>query len=395
VKYHVRVLAGRVDRGAGSHVYHQQLVRRLAARGHRVSLVCFNQDAEVGRDVEVHAIPPAEPTSFPFAWRFSAVRNYRHAHRGLLETNLPEADVVIGGEHLFLKAHAQRFPSTPWIYLPHSMLVDHEIGSYNLPGLLAFVTRSLYVHLQKWALRSAARTMRFTVMACTALTHRYPTVQPRFFVNPMATEMPPVGSRRRDGGPVRLLWVGRLVPGKRIDVALDALAEISAANWMFDVVGDGEARPQLEEQARRLGLSDRVFFHGFQSDPAEWFSQADLLVFPSRLENFPVTMVEAMSHGVACLAMRGDGVRYHTANAEIVEHGRDGFLANSDEDFGRVLAELLERPQLLRHAGETARDTVARLYTWDHHLGRLEELFDELTGTRAGADKARAELTHP
>ena len=60
-------------------------------------------------------------------WRFTAVHNYRHCHQGLLELDLPPADVVIAGEHLFLKAHARRFPQTPWVYLAHSLLVDQEI----------------------------------------------------------------------------------------------------------------------------------------------------------------------------------------------------------------------------------------------------------------------------
>jgi glycosyltransferase involved in cell wall biosynthesis len=392
VTYHVRVLAGRVDRGAGSHVYHQELVRRLAARGHRVSLVCFDRHPDVGSDVEVHAVPLPAPTSFSFLWRFNAVRNYRHCDLGVLQLDLTRADVVVGGEHLFLKAHARRFPDTPWVYLPHSLLVDYEIGSYNLPRSLEFVTRRLYVHLQKWALRRASRTMRFTQMACDALTGRYPDIQPRFFVNPMPTEMPRPTPRLPATTPIRLLWVGRLIPGKRIDVALDALARVAGANWVFDVVGDGAARPELEKQARRLGLSERVFFHGFQSNPADWYRRADLLVFPSRLENFPVTMVEAMSHGVAFLAMRGDGVRYHTANAEIVEHGRDGFLADSDEDFGRMLAELLERPDQLRTAGDAARETVKRLYTWDRHLDRLEQLFAELARPGLADAPARGDL---
>ncbi len=391
--YHVRVLAGRVDRGAGSHVYHQELVRRLAARGHRVSLVSFNPNPDVGSDVEVHAVPLPAPTSFPFVWRFTSVRNYRHCHRGLLQLDLPPADVVIAGEHLFAKAHARRFPQTPWLYLPHSLLVDQEINSYNLPRFFEHVTRRLYVHLQAWALRHASRTMRFTRLACDALTQRYPTIQPRFFINPMATEMPPPAvPRPGDAQPVRLLWVGQLIPRKRIDLALDALARAAAPNWTFDIVGDGGARPQLEEQTRRLGLADRVFFHGFQADPAAWYRRADLLVFPSWLENFPVTMVEAMSHGVACLAMRGDGVRYHTANAEIVEHGRDGFLADSDEHFGSLLAELVRRPEQLRTAGEAARDTVTRDYTWDHHLQRFEDLFEQLVAPAVARTPASGEL---
>jgi glycosyltransferase involved in cell wall biosynthesis len=390
--YHVRVLAGRVDRGAGSHVYHRELVRRLAARGHRVSLVSFEPHPDVGPNVEVHAVPLPAPTSVPFLWRFKAVLNHRHIHRGLLQLDLPPADVVIAGEHLFMKAHARRFPQTPWVYLPHSLLVDQEIASYNLPKLLEMVTRRVYVHLQEWALRHATRTMRFTRLACDALTERYPNIQPRFFINPMATQMPPLVTRPSATQPVRLLWVGQLIPRKRIDLALDALARAAAPNWIFDIVGDGGVRPQLEEQARRLGLADRVFFHGFQSDPADWYRRADLLVFPSWLENFPVTMVEAMSHGVACLAMRGDGVRYHTANAEIVDHGRDGFLADSDEHFGTLLTELIQRPQQLRAAGEAARDTVKRNYTWDHHLHRYEQLFEQLVAPAVARTPAGAEL---
>ena len=392
VQYHIRVLAGRVDRGAGSHVYHQELVQRLAARGHRVSLVSFDPNPAVGTNVEIHAVPLPAPTSFPFLWRFTAVRNYRHCHRGLLQLDLPPADVVIAGEHLFMKAHARRFPQTPWVYLPHSLLVDQEIASYNLPKFLEVVTHRLYVRLQEWALRHATRTMRFTRLACDALTKRYPSIQPRYFINPMATEMPPWAPRPPAAQPVRLLWVGQLIPRKRIELALEALAKTDSPNWIFNVVGDGSARSDLEEQARRLGLADRVSFHGFQSDPSDWYRQADLLVFPSWLENFPVTMVEAMSHGVACLAMRGDGVRYHTANAEIVEHGRDGFLADSDEHFCRLLAELIQRPEQLRAAGEAARDTVKRNYTWDHHLHRFEQLFEQLVAPALARTPADGDL---
>src|SRR5262249_21625503 len=157
------------------------------------------------------------------------------------------------------------------------------------------------------------------------------SVRPRFFVNPQATEPPAEVGDRPEGGPVRLLWVGQLIPRKRIDLALSALAGIRGGAWEFDVVADGTSRQALEGQAPEPGLADRVHFHGFQKDPAAWYRRADLLLFPSWLENFPLTMLEAMGHCVPCLAMRGDGVRYHTANAEVIEHGRDGFLADSDE----------------------------------------------------------------
>jgi glycosyltransferase involved in cell wall biosynthesis len=391
--YHVRVLAGRVDRGAGSHVYHLELVRRLAARGHRVSLVCFCAPPEMADSAEVFVVPPRQPPG-RFLWRFTSLLNYFHYARGLQRLPLPPADVVIGGEHLFLKPHHRRFPETPWVYLPHSLLVDQEIRSYNFPPFMQWVSTALYVRLQRWALNHATRTLRFTEMSCDALLERYGRrVRPRFFVNPQATELPPPEEKPPGDGTLRLLWVGQLIVRKRIDLALAALARVADAPWHFDVVGDGPARPDLERQARELGLAGRVHFHGFKADPAPWYRSADLLIFPSWLENFPLTMLEAMGHCVPCLAMRGDGVRYHTANAEIIEHGTDGYLADTDDDFARQLGELVRHPEGLRAAGAAARATVARRYTWEHHLDRLEQLTDELRGGRSLAACGLAEKT--
>src|SRR5436305_14670271 len=130
--YHVRVLAGRIDRKAGSHFYHLELVRRLSQRGHRVSLVCFAPaPADLECD-EAFAIPAPTPAG-RFLWRFQTLLNARHYGRALDRLPLGPVEVVVGGEHLFLKRHQRRFPQTPWIYLPHSLLVDQEIRSYNYP----------------------------------------------------------------------------------------------------------------------------------------------------------------------------------------------------------------------------------------------------------------------
>jgi glycosyltransferase involved in cell wall biosynthesis len=302
-----------------------------------------------------------------------------HCTRQLLHQSLQPADVVVGGEHLFLRGHSRLFPETPWIYLPHSLVVDKEIKSYQLSPLMDIVSTRVYMSLQRWALKHAHWTLRFTHRACEVLKARYgQAIKSRFFINPMGIEVPQQYTKTGEAGTVRLLWVGQLIPRKRIDVALSAMAKLRRYNWRFDVVGDGIARESLERYVKQLGLTDRVQFHGFQADPSLWYHQADLLLFPSWLENFPITMLESMSHGVPCLAMRGDGIRFHTANAEIIRHRVDGFLADSDADFCIQLEQLLQIPQSLRSAGKEARATIERQYTWDQHLDRYEELFDEL-----------------
>src|SRR5215472_3549131 len=115
---HVRILAGLLDRKAGSHVYHVDLATRLQARGHRVSVVCFR--AEAGLPFETVEIP--RPEAWPFFWRVRSATDYIGVSRRLWQATLDRPDVTIGGEHLFLRAHARRFPG-PWIYLPHSLLL--------------------------------------------------------------------------------------------------------------------------------------------------------------------------------------------------------------------------------------------------------------------------------
>jgi hypothetical protein len=55
--------------------------------------------------------------------------------RDIANAQLDEPDVVIAAEHLFLKGHAQRFTRTPWLYLPHSLVIAHEIDSYGMTGI--------------------------------------------------------------------------------------------------------------------------------------------------------------------------------------------------------------------------------------------------------------------
>jgi glycosyltransferase involved in cell wall biosynthesis len=269
MRRHIRILAGRVDRAAGSHVYHQELVCRLAARGHRVSLVCFESVPEVAGAAEVFEVGKRPGPPPRLIWRLGAVLDYLHCSRGLARLSLPPADVVIGGEHVFLKAHRCLFPRTPWIYLPHSLVVDQEIRSYNLSPLQHWVTSALYVHLQRWALRHADRTLRFTHHAARALETRYGrSVGARYAINPMGIELPDQSPRTAGGGGLRLLWVGQLIPRKRIDLALAALGGLRGLDWQFDVVGDGPARAALEQQAQDLQLLDRVRFHGFHAPRA-------------------------------------------------------------------------------------------------------------------------------
>jgi glycosyltransferase involved in cell wall biosynthesis len=384
MRRHIRILAGRIDRAAGSHVYHHQLAMRLLRRGYRVSVICFSVQPELAGDLGEITPIPRKSFEFPGIWRLASPLQYVHCSRNIRNVQLTTPDLVIGGEHLFLKAHDERFQHVPWIYLPHSLLVDLEIQSYGAPGIARTISSWTYVHLQRWALAKANATLRFTHQACDALKRRYPSLTPRFSVNPMGIDLPPRHERTSNTSAPELLFVGQLITRKRIDVALHALTFLRDLDWCFRIIGDGPLRKSLEREVHELNLADRVRFYGFQTDPSPWYRNADLFLLPSWLENFPVTIMESMSYGVSCLTMRADGKRIFNANSEIIQDGIDGFLANSTEDFTIQLRRLVANPELLRQCGRAARRSVERQYTWDLHLDRYEALFDQLAREYSG-----------
>lgn len=114
-----------------------------------------------------------------------------------------------------------------------------------------------------------------------------------------------------------LLFVGNLVPVKAVDTLLDACALLSrSVSFQLYVLGDGPCRRSLREQARRLGLSERVRFHGPvpQRDLPSWYRAADLTVLSSLSEGIPNVLRESLACGTPFVATDVGGIREITAN---------------------------------------------------------------------------------
>lgn len=102
-----------------------------------------------------------------------------------------------------------------------------------------------------------------------------------------------------------ILSVGRLEHVKGHDVLLDALAILArAVHVRAVIVGEGRQRGELEEQAARLGIGDRVLFAGSvpHESLAAWYSAADVFCLPSRSEGHPNVLVEALACGTPAVA---------------------------------------------------------------------------------------------
>jgi len=384
---HIRILAGSLMPTAGSHIYNRELIRRLAERGHRVSVVSLDDGGEIWDDIDVTCLPTRNWEDVPGTWRFATTLHGMQAKRDLASASLTEPDIVIATEHLFLKGHAQRFPDTPWLYLAHSLVIAHEIDSYGMTGIQRHLTRHFYTKQQQWALRHSSTIVRFNHVATDALRQYYgeSVLHAPVLINPPGIDTSRCSSRKvsvEQDRPLRLLFVSRLVPSKNLGFVLRSLKAHAEHNWTLDIVGDGPDLQKSKELVQQLNIKSRVIFHGHQSAPADWYEKADLLLFPSKLENMPLVLLESMAHGTPALVIRGDGKDYRVPFSEVIDDNVSGLLARNEQDYVKRLAEIFARPDQLKHLSENARQCVRNRYSWERHLACFETQIENLLDGR-------------
>lgn len=179
------------------------------------------------------------------------------------------------------------------------------------------------------------------------------------------------------GEPPLLVFVGRLLPVKGVDVLLAAFARVRAAlpATRLAIVGEGEAEDTLRQQAASLGLADSVTFTGHLDRIAlrALLARARVFVLPSRSEGLPLALLEAMATGLPAVASAVGGV------PEVLSGECGRLVAPGDPT---ALAGALE--ELLREPDHETRQRAARqraaAFSSDRADAAYAGLFLELCG---------------
>jgi glycosyltransferase involved in cell wall biosynthesis len=128
------------------------------------------------------------------------------------------------------------------------------------------------------------------------------------------------------------------------------------------IVGDGALRQELEAQAARLSIAERVHFTGFRRDVPALIRGFDIFVFSSTHEGMPNSVLEAMALGKPVVATRAGGT------AEVVQDGVTGLLVSprAPAALAHALLDLLHHPEQGRMFGIAGRKRVEELFTVEH-----------------------------
>lgn len=142
---------------------------------------------------------------------------------------------------------------------------------------------------------------------------------------------------------VRFLFVGRLTRKKGLHLVIEALSQMLERNWILDVVGDGPEREELEEQAKKLCMSDRVFFHGFRDDTDEWMLRCSCFLFPSTEEGMGLTLMRAVQMGVPVLASDIPAAR------ELLANQASSLISPTVSDWKKAMSSVVEENDTYQH----------------------------------------------
>lgn len=344
--------------GGGSERFIEEVSRGLVARGHRVTLFCADHGRAPRQELR---------DGVRYVRRGGRFGVYPRALAGLASGRLGRPDVVVdvGNGLPFWSPTVRRGRPV--------LSVVHHVHREQWPAVMGPVAARVGWWLES---RAAPRVYRNVPTVAVSEVTRQELLglglrEELVRVVHNGTDRPPAQSVPPAPEPT-LCILGRLVPHKRVDHALAAVARLreSFPGLRLDVVGTGWGADDFVAEARRLGVQDVVTFAGFVDEGSKHrlLSRSWVHLCPSLKEGWGLSVMEAAARGVPTVAYRDAG-----GLSESIAHGRTGLLVEPDLDaFVEGVRRLLADETLRRRLGTQAR-THAEGFTWERTVQRFEQ----------------------
>jgi glycosyltransferase involved in cell wall biosynthesis len=202
---------------------------------------------------------------------------------------------------------------------------------------------------------------------------------------PVATVNPGVdtgvftpGGSKFDEDDKQVLFVGRFVPVKNLELLIEAFSNISNRHPDAELVlvGEGPRGEALKREVERQGISDQVRFMGYipNEELPEVYRNAAIFTLSSKSESYGMTLLEAMSCGTPVVAPRVGAI------PEIVDDERTGLLyaADSASELTAVIDQMLSNPELRHSYGRQSRKRAIDEFDWSERQAGLFELYENV-----------------
>lgn len=346
--------------GGGSERYVEAMARGLVTDGHEVTIFCAS-----------HPLAPRDEMvgGVQFVRRGSKLDVYVRAFLHLILGRLGPVDVVVdvqNGLPFFTRLATRK----PVVVLVHH--VHREQWPVVYPGLMGKVGW----WIESWL---APRLYRNSPYVAVSKATRDELIElgvdaSRINIVHNGNDPAPIIHGGRTSTP-RVCVVGRLVPHKQIEHAIDAVEALrdEFEDLTLDIVGTGWWDEELRAYVNLHGLDGRVHFHGFvgEQEKHEIYAHAWLMALPSLKEGWGIVIGEAGAHATPTVAYRSAG-----GTTESIRDGISGVLVDTHDEFKLAVAALLRDGKERQRLGEGAL-AMSHQFNWansqkefTHVLGR-------------------------
>ncbi len=339
------VVYGSLNARSGGYLYDRMLVQNLREQGDQVEVISLPW-----RNYARHLVDNFSPALFQ--------RMQRAGYDLLLQDELNHPSLV------WLNRRLRRAAPYPLVSIVH-----HLRASEPHPGW----QRRLYRRLERDYVLSLHGCVYNTHTTRRVVESLVPDPPPGVVSLPGRDHVQPdideasIAERARESGPLRILFVGNLIPRKGLHTLIEALHRLPASGWRLTVVGsrrmDRNYVSSIQSLIQRYELGAKIRLLGSlpRTEVAQLMASHHLLAVPSTYEGFGIVYLEAGGFGLPSLATDQGGAR------EIVEHGRTGYLVpvEDPDSLTRRIRHLLEKREDLIRMGLAARERYWSHPTWE------------------------------
>lgn len=359
-----------------------ELARALAVRGHRVTLAGFaDEPSEPFPGVEI--LPVGPPGRLYTASGKRSTGEAARLARAALRIDLKRFDVI-------------ETANIPYAHLPPLALRCRLAGKPLVVTWYEYWGRYWRQYLgPKWPLYAAVERLTASLGTAAISSSRLTAERverARGEPVPVVRIGIPLAAIRRaaaegagEGPP--LVYAGRLLKEKRIDLLLEAVSRLGRGGPQLAIYGDGPDRARLEELAMRLSLADEVVFGGYLPTNVDLWRRlgaARIAVQPSSREGYGMFPLEAMAAGLPVVFCESS----ESALPELVEAGVHGVMTAADPAaLASALDRLLSQEGERRWLAENAR-RHAEGFDWGAVAAATEAVFQKALVARAVAHVA-------
>lgn len=340
---------GPVDRRSGGYLYDNHLISALEERGHSVRLVSQTEGTLIRRILE----------------------NGR-ALTGKIDVLHP--DLIIADElnhpSLFLSMGRIMEIGAPVVAVVHHLtsLENHSVFLRSLFRIMEW----FFLRRVDACIFNSEETGESVIrlLGSSALSSRV--------IYPGADN--PIRDARARSGPMRILFVGNIIPRKGLDRLLKALSALNIGTWELDIVGSETTDPKYSRFCRSLAekpeLRRFTRFHGRIDEGAldKLREDCEVLAVPSDHEGFGIVYLEAMRAGMIPVASGDGGAK------NLIVNGVSGFLVSPDdpESLETILRELEQDRELRLKIAGNARRRGEDFPDWKTAMNNAVDFLEEV-----------------